>query len=103
MASSKIFNLFVLQYLPEFRVNAISSNIKKLSDTASRAAFECVSGTAEVKMTSGFSITLDQGFWVEAEDEFLAMLFSPFTALCSGGSLPVISLIQEIQLCLIYF
>lgn len=53
-------------------------------------------------MTSGSGITLDQDFWVKAEDEFLAMLLSLFTALCSGGSLPVISLIQEIQLCLIY-
>lgn len=55
-----------------------------------------------MKMTSGSGITLDQDFWVKAEDEFLAMLLSLFTALCSGGSLPVISLIQEIQLCLIY-
>lgn len=74
--------------------------MKELCDTS--AGFEHVTGTAEVKMTSGFGITLDQGLWVEAEDEFLAMLFSSFTVLCSGGSLPVISLNQEIQLCLIY-
>lgn len=96
-------NLFLLQYLPEVTVNAVSSNIKKLSETAPSAGFERVSGTAEVRMTSGFGITLDESFWGEAEEEFLAMLFSPFTAFCSGGSLPVISLIQEIQLCLIYF
>lgn len=76
--------------------------MKKLCDTASSAGFKHVSGTAEEKMTSGFGITLDQGLWVQAEDKFLAMLFSPFTVLCSGASLPVISLNQEIQLCLIY-
>lgn len=45
--------------------------------TASSAGFEHVTGTAEVKMTSGFSITLDQGLWVEAEDEFLAIFSVP--------------------------
>lgn len=64
--------------------------------------FDRVSGTAEVQVTSGFSITLHQGFWAEAEGKFLAMFFSPITALSSGGLLPVASLIQEIQLCLIY-
>lgn len=59
--TSKILNLFLLQYLPEFTVNAGFSNMKQLCDTVSSAGFEHVSGTAEVKMTSGFGITLDQG------------------------------------------
>lgn len=64
--------------------------------------FEHVSGRAEVKMTSSLAVTLDQGSWVKKEDEFLGMIFSLSRALFSGGSLPVIRLIPETQLCLIY-